>query len=216
MEARNETRWAKLIALLEPFHEQALATARRLSRSFAEGDDLYQEAVLRAYDKLHTLREESRFRSWFYAVLLNRHRSRQRRSFWRRFLPWEEAFPEGREPADPAAETRGRQIHEARRVALALATLPAVQREAVVLFDVEGHSIESVASLQGASVSAVKSRLARGRSKLKRWYQRHGHSGGRIASSEPAQDPTARPARGIEAMAIAERASIPAKETSHD
>ena len=75
MNTRTEVRWARLVALLEPIHREAAATARRLCRSQAEGDDLYQEAVLRAFEKLHTLRDPSRFRSWFYATLLSRHRS---------------------------------------------------------------------------------------------------------------------------------------------
>ena len=51
----TEARWRRLIELLEPFHRQAAATARRLCRSPADGDDLYQEAVLRAYEKLQSL-----------------------------------------------------------------------------------------------------------------------------------------------------------------
>src|SRR6188508_3316357 len=95
----HEARWRRLTALLEPFHEQAQATARRLSRSVDDGDDLYHETLLRAFDRLPGLRDETRFRSWFYAILLNRHRNRGREAFWRRFLPWNEAFPKGEEPA---------------------------------------------------------------------------------------------------------------------
>jgi RNA polymerase sigma-70 factor, ECF subfamily len=160
------------MALLEPIHGQAAATARRLCRTTSDGDDLYQEAVLRAYERLHTLRDTSRFRSWFYATLLNQHRSRHRRSFLRRFLPWEEAFPDGTEPAVPAGEASAEWTAEASRVARALATLPAEQREAVVLFEIEGYSIEEVAVMQRASTSAVKSRLKRGRERLRTTYER--------------------------------------------
>ena len=80
-------RWRRLAVLLDPIHEQALATARRLCRSSSDGDDLYQESVLRAFAKLHTLRDESRFRSWFFATLLSKHRSRHRLRFWRRLVP---------------------------------------------------------------------------------------------------------------------------------
>ena len=214
MEPLAENRWTKLIALLEPFHEQAVATSRRLCRSSAEGDDLYQETVLRAYEKLHTLREESRFRSWFYATLLNRHRTRMRRSFWRRLLPWEQAFPNGAEPADRNSGDRAEEIMRARRVARALATLPAVQREAVVLFEIECLSIESVASLQGASIPAVKSRLARGRSKLRSWYERHGDVPG-VNAARGGSTPGARPARAIDTGMMHESLAIPVKESSH-
>jgi RNA polymerase sigma-70 factor (ECF subfamily) len=173
MLADPEARWRRLLSLLAPIHGQAAATARRLSRSDADGDDLYQETVLRAFEKLHTLRDESRFRSWFYATLLNRHRTRHRRSFWHRFLPWEEAFPDGDGPVGEAGEDRQERAQQALRVARALATLPAEQREAVVLFEVDGYPIEEIASMQRSSVPAVKSRLARGRERLRQWYQRH-------------------------------------------
>ena len=55
-----------------------------------------------------------------------------------------------------------------------LAGLPAVQREAVVLFEIEGFSVEEIAAMQEVTVSAVKSRLARGRDRLRRAYQRLG------------------------------------------
>jgi RNA polymerase sigma-70 factor (ECF subfamily) len=151
-----------------------MATARRLCRSVPDGDDLYQETVLRAYVKLHTLRDESRFRSWFYATLLSRHRSRARRLFWRRFLSWEAAFPDGLEPACESGESWADRMGAADRAARALASLPAVQREAVVLFEIDGHSIEEIAAMQKSSLSAVKTRLSRGRARLRRWYGRRG------------------------------------------
>lgn len=170
----SETRWRRLTALLAPLHEQAVAASRRLCRSADEGDDLYQEAVLRAYDKLDSLRDESRFRSWFFVTLLSRHRSRSRRKFWRRFLPWDQAFPNGAEPAGDDGSQWGEQSREAGRMALALGTLPLDQREAVVLFELEGFSIEEIANMQRVSLSAVKSRLVRGRERLRRHYERLG------------------------------------------
>jgi RNA polymerase sigma-70 factor, ECF subfamily len=171
MTRANEERWQRLTRLLEPIHRQALATARRLCRSADEGDDLYQDAVVRAFDKLHGLREESRFRAWFFAVLLSRHRSGRRRL---RLMPvpLEEAFPNGSEPAaegSPGDEER----RAADRAARALATLPAEQREAIVLHEIEGFSVEEVAEFQEVTASAVKSRLARGREKLRQYYRRH-------------------------------------------
>ena len=173
------------MGLLEPIHHQALATARRLCRSPSDGDDLYHEALLRAFDKLHGLRDESRFRSWFFAVLLSRHRSSMRRASWRRLLPWHDAFPRGTDPiaADGVDwEARGRS---AARAARALASLPVEQREAVVLFEIDGYSIEDIAGMQGVSVPAVKSRLTRGRERLRRWYERQG-------LAQPGQDPDLR------------------------
>ena len=179
MTGSHEARWQRLTALLEPFHEQAQATARRLSPSVEDGDDLYQETLLRAFDRLPGLRDETRFRSWFYAILLNRHRNRIKEAFWRRFLPWNEAFPNGEEPA--AFDHAGNR--EAGRAVEALAKLPNEQREAIVLFEMDGYSLEEVACLTGASIPAVKSRLLRGRERLRRHYERLTHSAAALRMS---------------------------------
>lgn len=169
-----EDRWKRLLMLLGPIHTQAVGTARRLCRSAADGDDLYQEAVLRAFEKLHGLREPARFRSWFYTILLSRHRSRMRSAFWKRSLPWESEFATDSGPPGEDG-TRWDEIRSrATRVARALGTLVPEQREAVVLFEIDGYAIEEIAEMQRTSVPAVKSRLARGRERLRRWYEARG------------------------------------------
>jgi len=172
--ADTDTRWKRLMELLAPFHAQALATARRLSRSVDDGDDLYQESLQRAFDKLPSLRDPERFRSWFFAVLLSVHRSRARRRAWKRFFSWEDAHAQGFDP--PGVD--GRRHEDTRqgsaRAAMALSSLKPAEREAVVLFDLEGLSLEEVAGLQKASLSAVKSRLARGRKHLRAYYRKRG------------------------------------------
>ena len=158
----------RLMELLAPLHDRARATARRLCRSHADGDDLFHEAVLRALDHLDELRSADSFRSWFYAVLLNVHRARHRLSFWRRLVPLEEMG------AEPAAVDGGAAdaLAGAQRMARALATLAPPEREALVLFELEGFSLEEVAGLQRSTIPAVKSRLVRARARLRRHYER--------------------------------------------
>jgi RNA polymerase sigma-70 factor, ECF subfamily len=172
--AEEELRWERLLRLLAPIHDSVRATARGLARSTSEGDDLFHDALLRSFAKLSTLREECRFRGWFYTVLLSCHRSRARRSLWRRFLSLEEQRERGLDPAGDDGSCRAVERRRAERASRALATLPAVQREAVVLFELEGFSIEEIAAWQKVSISAVKSRLQRGRGRLRRYYERLG------------------------------------------
>jgi len=167
--------WERLLVYLEPIHERARVSARRLSGSAAEGDDLFQEAVVRAYEELPALRQPERFAAWFYAVLLSVHRNRWRRSFWQRFLPLDAAPESGSTITVAALEGHGlhgsdAEWEQADRMSRALSTLPAVQRQAIVLHDVEGFSMEEIAGMQGVTVSAVKTRVVRGRERLRRHY----------------------------------------------
>lgn len=222
MKSRSEATWERLATLLAPIHESALGTARRLCRSRGDGDDLYQESVVRAFEKLHTLRDESRFRSWFYATLLSRHRSRSRRLFRKRLVPLERAFDGGREPAGEDGARWEERIRQANRAADALATLDAAQREVIVLFEVDGYSIAEIAEMQRASIPAVKSRLVRGRERLRRWYERRGFGGTAAPGANGAaevrragnHDDRVRPGRAAR-LAVAP-ALEPVKELSHE
>ena len=177
----TQDRWERLLALLRPVHDRALVTARRLSRSVADGDDLYQDTLLRAFEKLDTLRDPSKFAAWFYATLLNAHRSRSRRRFWKKFLALED-LPHFEVPVGEDGRSWSGEMAQAARAAQALATLAAPEREAVVLFEIEGYSIEEIARMQHASVPAVKSRLVRGRARLRRFYERKGWGSGAAES----------------------------------
>lgn len=52
-------------------------------------------------------------------------------------------------------------------VAEAIATLPPLQREALLLFEYEGFTLEEIAEIVGADIGTVKSRLHRARERLK-------------------------------------------------
>lgn len=155
----------RLRRLLEPVHDRALAFARSVSRSREDGDDLLQEALMRALEKLPTLREDGAFRGWLYRIIINLHRTRSRRAFWKRLLPLV-----GNEAGDNRAhdETLG----SVERARIALGQLPADQREAIVLHDIEGWAVGEIADLDGVSMSAIKSRLSRGRERLRDIYTR--------------------------------------------
>ncbi len=155
----------RLLELLAPLHDRARMTARRLCRSNADGDDLFQETVLRALDRLGELRDEQRFRAWFYAVMMSVHRGRHRRAFWRRLFPLSEVVEEPSHPAEADA------LEGAQRMTRALGALSVEGREAIVLFELEGFSLDEIAALQQTSLSAVKSRLARARARLVRHYE---------------------------------------------
>jgi RNA polymerase sigma-70 factor (ECF subfamily) len=162
--------WDELAELLAPIHADVHLFARRIARSNAEGDDVFQEAVLRAARKLGGLRDRSRFKSWMYSVVASVHRTRCRRSFWKRLVSRDDQ-------PDPVGDDGSRWAEErasARRAAAALATLEPARREAIVLFELHGYSIEEIADIQSASISSVKSRLVRGRDQLRAYYARHG------------------------------------------
>ncbi|NNF05218.1 MAG: RNA polymerase sigma factor [Candidatus Eisenbacteria bacterium] len=168
----DSERWKTLTGYLEPFHRQALGTARRLTGSETDGDDLYQDAVLRAFQKLHSLREPASFRSWFFAILFSIHRSQCRRSFWKRFLTMDSGDGKSLEwVGEDKTLFHGERLRT-KRIREALSSLPVSMREALLLFEVEGFHIHEIAKVQNVSESAVKSRLSRGRQRMRAFYEK--------------------------------------------
>ncbi len=73
---------------------------------------------------------------------------------------------------EPARAADAEAWEGAERMARALGTLPPRAREAIVLFELEGFTLEELAALQKDSIPAVKSRLSRARAQLRRYYQK--------------------------------------------
>ncbi|MCB0728045.1 MAG: RNA polymerase sigma factor, partial [Ignavibacteriae bacterium] len=90
-----------------------------------------------------------------------------RKDFWRKFLP----IDSGDLATDiPEVFDRGKQSDDKLMLEKALAELSPVERSALLLFELGGFSIEEIKEIQNEkSASAVKSRLSRARSKLKKY-----------------------------------------------
>lgn len=151
----------------------------RLTESGEEARDLTQETFLRAFQSIDQFRGDSDLRTWIYRIAINQARNRWR--WWRRrrresTISLDSADGRGnRAVTGPMAVDQGNTpeqetlAHERERVLrAALLTLGRVYRETVILRDIEGLSYEEVAATLRISVGTVKSRLARGRSQLRR------------------------------------------------
>jgi RNA polymerase sigma factor (sigma-70 family) len=178
----NDDRSSRLLSLLAPCRAAAIRTARRLSRSNADGDDLFHDAVFDAYRGLHTLRDESRFRAWFFSILLRL--GRRRRWWWRDFLPL-------RDVAEPTSEGDG-DDDRAAWLRRALQKLAPLEREALVMAELEGFTIAEIAESQASTVTAVKTRISRAKKRLRERYVSTGFArfDAAAAPAQDANDPT--------------------------
>jgi len=143
--------------------------ARAFARSEADADDLAQEALVRAYKRIRSFRYQSAFQSWLYAVVRNafldvtKSRAARERRLEQPLGPGEHPFPSGQPGPDEALLEK----EERERLWSALRRVPVEFRTALVLFDLEGHSYDEVAAVEGVPVGTVKSRLSRGRAALR-------------------------------------------------
>ena len=134
--------------------------AWRMTGSAAAAEDLVQDCFVILWRNTAAYnRERGELRSFLIGVTRNLALKRLR---WDR--PYDQLDEESATcgPIDPAGMERGEMV------ALAVAALPPIQRETLILADYEELSLVEIAQASGAELAAVKSRLHRARMNLRR------------------------------------------------
>jgi RNA polymerase sigma-70 factor (ECF subfamily) len=158
-------------ALLVMMHaDQVYGALRRFGLDAAEADEVAQEVFVRAWRGLAGFQERSRFSTWLYRIAFNEAQRFLSRRPPRQPEPDPDrddpvvALPESTERG-PEAQALDRELERA--LDRALDELPADWRAAVVLRDIEGLSTRDAAEATGLGEAAFKSRLHRGRMRLR-------------------------------------------------
>jgi len=156
------------------FAELAGAHGERLRRFLATmtgddaaAEDLRQESLVRAMQKLDQLEDPSRFGSWLLAIAANRCRNHLRAEVQRRATGDDAALAqlpaEGRRSALSSIVRR----ESVELLALAIDRLPILLREAFVLFHQEQLPYVEIARITGASEGTLQVRVHRARALLR-------------------------------------------------
>jgi RNA polymerase sigma-70 factor, ECF subfamily len=156
--------------LMRRYNERIYRAARAIVRDEQETEDVMQQAYVNAFAHLQQFNGSARFSTWLTRIAVNEALARVRRQG--RY----ETFDDDGTAAQPqqsraAAENPERQAFSVELRALlewAIDTLPDGMREVFVLRDVEGLSTLEVAECLNVSEDVVKTRLSRGRARLRR------------------------------------------------
>ena len=144
-----------------------------LLRDHDEAEEAFQECIIRIFRHIRTLNDTTRFPHWVYRLVVNQCNTQRSRTKRHRYTPLEETIevkPEdyvfrSSAPENPRRALMRKELREC--INRHIADLPAKQRLAVLLFDVEGLSIREVAEELECSEGAVKFNIHEGRKKLK-------------------------------------------------
>ena len=150
---REQERREQFAALAREHGRAMFRAARAVLDSDADAQDAVGEALLRAWQAFDRLRDPAAAKPWLLKIAVNCARAQLRRA--RPVLPLEEAAG----AAAPAEEPLG--LWELVRA------LPEDQRLAVTLYYYDGLSVGEIARVLGVPQGTVKSRLARGRDRLR-------------------------------------------------
>ena len=135
---------------------EAETSLYRVAKSIVHNDedcaDAVQSAILKAYDKLDTLRHKKYFKTWLTRILINE--CYQIINSRRKQVPYEEYMESAQ------------QDMEYSEVFQALMELEDNYRIPFVLHHIEGYSVKEISQMLDIGISNVKIRLSRARAKL--------------------------------------------------
>jgi RNA polymerase sigma-70 factor (ECF subfamily) len=129
-------------------------------------DDIAQEVFITVYKNLKHFRFESQFTTWLYRITVNRCKDYLRRMNVRKiFSPLDEGY----EVSEYSTPVENNDISKI--VTEAISKLPAKLRMPLILKDIEGFSYQEISETLNCEMGTVKSRIFRGREKLKEILQ---------------------------------------------
>lgn len=155
--------------LVEAYQDRVYSVALRMVRNHATAEDLAQEAFISAYRNLRQFRGGS-FRGWLLRILKNAAYDWLRRSQRHPTTSIDEdvvAFETQLVSPEVSPEQAALDSELGARISESLGTLNSEQRMAVIMIDIEGYSYEETSQAMAVSVGTVKSRLSRGRARLR-------------------------------------------------
>lgn len=148
--------------LWETLHDRLLRFIRARVSDETSAEDILQDVFLKIHARIDTLRDQDRLQSWVWQIVRNALSDHYRALRPMVDLPEELAAPnEAREEDGDAAR---RLLPSVRAMVEAL---PNPYREALQLTEYQGLTQQELAQRAGISLSGAKSRVQRGREKLK-------------------------------------------------
>jgi RNA polymerase sigma-70 factor, ECF subfamily len=150
-------RFVDLVAQVRP---ELFRYCSRMTGSVFNGEDIVQETLAKAFEALPRLAEPPVLRPWLFRIAYNAAMDFLKR-YERKHVDFVADVPETATADEGGVDPALVEAALARFI-----ELPALQRSALVLKDVLGHSLVETAATMGTTVSAVKSALVRARTSL--------------------------------------------------
>jgi RNA polymerase sigma-70 factor (ECF subfamily) len=155
--AEARARFMELVAEVRPELHRYCA---RMTGNVFDGEDIVQETLAKAYFALSEMGEPPALRGWLFRIAHNSAMDFLRR-YERKNVELVAEVPDVGE-----SEEQGPDPALVEAALTVFASLPPVQRSAIVFKDVLGHSLEETASTMGTTVLAVKAALVRARANV--------------------------------------------------
>lgn len=162
----------EFLILLKPHYNAALKYCKALCRKGKTecAEDLVQHSLLKAIEKFDDLKDDKKFKFWFFSIITNEYYSSVRKNFLMKFITIDSEYEV---PSMPRLYGDNGTGELSEILMLALSRLNPKEKTAILLFELAGFSIEEIMSIQNEkSISCIKVRLARCREKLRNYIEK--------------------------------------------
>ena len=178
---------AMMDVLIDRYKTDLYSLCVKLARNGPDADDLFQDTWVKVMRSLATYNPEHRFKTWLFAVCTNRYRDlyRWRKRWWRRVRRLGETTgSEGRsrpeeeaalKAADPTPEEHAISRESRQVVRAALDCLSDTLRLPILLHYFQDLSVAEISEVLAIPEGTVKTRLKRGRERLRAEMESAGH-----------------------------------------
>ena len=150
-------------SLVRRYQRAAYAVAYSVTSRHEDAEDAAQEAFLVALQRLEECRSPERFAGWLMTIVRNRAKNLVRREVLRETDP----VPIGASSKTPTPEQDAETSELRAQIEQALKELPEVQRQIVLLHDLEGWKHREIAKRFGLPAGTVRSHLHFARKSLR-------------------------------------------------
>jgi len=162
MHSGNTDKQKQFMQFYEQTHMRLTRYVQSVIWNREDARDIISETILRAYETFDRIHKPESFVYYLFKIASRLIINKERKKKWWGF--YDESTALNRSDDNYSTSERA----EVKDLYNALNQLPVKQREAVVLFEISGFSLNEIQEMQGGTLSGVKSRVKRGRETLKK------------------------------------------------
>lgn len=163
--------------LIVKYQRKIITLCTRMLGNETDGEDAAQDTFVKVYKNIANFSGRSKFSTWLYTIALNTCKNSGTSwwsTMWKKSVKLDRTVidDDGHESQRDLKDTKlmpTKDLERKRKMALlenAIAKLPRIHRELIILRDYEEKSYEEIAAIVGVNEGTIKSRLARARSAL--------------------------------------------------
>lgn len=162
MKTENHTAF---LEAYQPNHEAFVRYCTAIAYGKIEAEDLVQDVLATAWKNFDQLRDRDKLLHYMMKVAKHRVYSFLRKP------RYQEEIADNHSESLRSKGVSADMILEIQGLYTMLDRLPTLQKQAIILHEISGFSMKEIAVMQDSTEGAVKTKISRGRAKLKAFYE---------------------------------------------